>query len=99
MFLHTSTYLKILTSPINRHLSVFDKIIITEREVMIAKEAVIGGEGRGVGRAEDKVTRAVDYLSFLLRVTAPKDKDKVITLRREVANNGIGKRLPTMTCV
>ena len=63
--------LEILTSPINRHLSVFDKIVITEREVMIAKEAVIGGEGRGVGRAEDEVTRAIDYLSFLLRVTAP----------------------------
>ena len=91
--------LEILTSPINRHLSVFDKIVITKREVMITKEAVIGGEGRGVGRTEDEVTRAVDYLSFLLRVTAPKDKDKVITLGREVANNGIGKRLPTMTCM
>ena len=91
--------LEILTSPINRHLSVFDKIVITEREVVIAKEAVVGGEGRGVGRAEDEVTRAVDYLSFLLRVTSPKDKDKVITLGREVTNNGIGKRLPTMTCV
>ena len=74
----------------------FDKVVVAQSEVVIAKKAVVGRQGRGVCRAQHKVARAVDYLAFLLCIAAPEYEYEVIALGRELAYDGIGKCLPTV---
>ena len=74
----------------------FDKVVVAQSEVVIAKKAVVGRQGRGVCRAEHKVARAVDYLAFLLCIAAPEYEHEVLALGRELAYDGIGKCLPAM---
>ena len=74
----------------------FDKVVVAQSEVVIAKKAVVGRQGRGMCRTEHKVTRAVDYLAFLLCIAAPEYEYEVLALDRELAYDGIGKCLPAV---
>ena len=55
-------------SPVNRFLPRRYQVIVCFAKVLIAKEAAIGGEGRGMGRLQHQILRRVDECPFLLRV-------------------------------
>ena len=67
--------------------------------MLVAKEAVVGREGRGVCRREHEVLGAVNEGSFLLCISPPKDEDEVLALFGQAANGGIGKGFPSLALV
>ena len=60
--------------PNNWRFPVLHEIVVGAGEMVVAEETAIGREGRGVGRGEDEMARAVDESPLLLRVAAPEHK-------------------------
>ena len=81
--------------PIYRRYPVFLQIGIGAGKVFAAEEAAIGGQRRGVRRAEDEMAAAVDKRAFFLRVAAPKHEDDVFTVLVDLVDHFVGKALPT----
>ena len=51
------------------------QIGIGQAEMMVAEEAVVGGQGRGMDGREHQMAAAVDERPLLLRIRTPQDED------------------------
>ena len=56
---------------------VFAEELIGAGKMVVAKEAVVSGEGRGVGTFEHEVLFAIDKASFTTGIPAPEKEDEV----------------------
>ena len=80
--------------PVYRRYPVFLQIGIGAGEVFAAEETAIGGQRRGVRRAEDKMAAAVDKRAFFLRVAAPKHEDNMFSVLVDLVDHLVGKAFP-----
>ena len=86
-----------LLLPYYRLATMGDEVFVGLAEMMVAKEAVVGREGRGVGRLEYEMAVGVDEVGFLLGVAAPKEEDDVGAVLADETYDGIGELLPAVT--
>ena len=75
------------------------EICISEREVVTTEKAAVGRKRRRMRGGEDKVAVAVDKLRLGNGITAPQEKDKMLTLPAEGTDSGIGELFPTVALV
>ncbi len=68
-------------------------------EVVVAKEAVVCREGRGVSGLEDEVLLSVDKRSFAARIAAPEEKNEVGAGTVEIFDSGGGESFPAFAAV
>ena len=81
--------------PVYRRYAFFLQISIGSGKVFAAEETAIGGQRRGVRRAEDEMAAAVDKRAFFLRVAAPKHEDDVFAVLVDLVDHFVSKALPT----
>ena len=83
--------------PNNWRFPVLHQKIVGAGEMVVAEETAIGREGRGVGRGEDEMARAVDESPLLLRVAAPEHKYQVLAFLCQGADGGVGESFPSVS--
>ena len=87
------------TLPHNLRHAVRLEVLVRFAEVAVAEEAVVGGEGRGMGGGEHQVLAAVYEGAFALGVSSPEDEDEVFFPVGQQADDAVGKGLPAVALV
>ena len=72
------------------------EIGVGEREMVVAEEAAIGREGRGMGRGEDEMALSIDQGALALGMAAPEDEHEMVAAVGQAAHHGVGKLLPAV---
>lgn len=75
------------------------KIRICLGEMFAPKPAIVGAEGRRMGRFEDEVLRRIDHGGFLLGKSSPEEKDQIFALGVELVDRGVGEFFPAFIAV
>ena len=83
--------------PVYRRYAFFLQISIGSGKVFAAEETAIGGQRRGVRRAEDEMSAAVDKRAFFLRVATPKHENDVFAVLVDLVNDFVGKAFPAQS--
>ena len=76
-------------------LAMLDEIVVGECEVMVAKEASVGTQGRRVGRAQYQMLLRIDECRFLAGRSSPEYEYESFPLAAQRADDGVGERLPS----
>ena len=87
----------VVSLPVDGFEALLLEVAVGKREMVIAKEASVGTEGRGMGGLEHEMALAVDERARALGVAAPEDKDETRALGIEMADDGVGELFPALS--
>ena len=79
---------KATAAPRSRHLPhdgllpMGGEVGVGEREVVVAEESAVGGEGRGMGRGEDEMALPIDQGALALGMADAQQGQEAFPLRR-----------------